>query len=37
MKIRPVAADLFHVDGQTDMMELTVSFSNFSKAPKIKQ
>ena len=45
MKIRPVAAELFHAerrtdgrtDGRTDktdMKKLIVGFSNFSKAPK---
>jgi len=34
MKIRPVGAELFHADGQTDMTKLIVVFLNFSKAPK---
>jgi len=34
MKIRPVAAELFHADGQLDMTKLTVSFHNFENAPK---
>jgi len=38
MKILPVGAELFHVDGRTDgrtaMTELTVVFYNFAKAPK---
>jgi hypothetical protein len=38
MKIRPVAAELFHADGrtdgQTDKMKLMVAFRNFAKAPK---
>jgi hypothetical protein len=42
MKIRPVAAESFHVDGQTDrqtdrqtdMMKLTVVFRNFVDVPK---
>ena len=38
MKIRPVGAELFHVDrwkgGQRDMAKLTVAFRNFSRAPK---
>ena len=42
MKILPVRAELFHVDGrtdrqidnQTDMTNLTVIFRNFPKAPK---
>jgi hypothetical protein len=37
MKIHHVAAELFHVDGQTDgqtdMTKLTVAFSNFANAP----
>jgi len=34
MKIRPVGAELFHADGQTDMAELTVAFHSFASAPK---
>jgi hypothetical protein len=34
MKIRPVEAELFHADGQTDMTKLTVAFRNFANAPK---
>jgi len=34
MKIHPVAAKLFHMDGQTDMMKLTVTFRNFVHVPK---
>ena len=34
MKIRPVGAELFHADGQTNLTELTVALRNFSKAPK---
>jgi hypothetical protein len=42
MKIRPVGAELFHADrqtdgrteGQTDMTKLTVTFRNFANAPK---
>ena len=42
MKIRPVGAEMFHVDGhkdgrtdgQTDMTKLTVAFRNFANAPK---
>jgi hypothetical protein len=34
MKISPVGAELFHVDGQTDMTKLTVALGNFAKAPK---
>jgi hypothetical protein len=36
MKIRPVGAELFHVDGETDMTKPTVDFRNFAKAPKGK-
>jgi len=32
MKIRPVGEELFHVDGQTDMMKLIVTFRNFENA-----
>ena len=34
MKIRPVGAELFHTDGQTDTTKPTVDFRNFAKAPK---
>jgi hypothetical protein len=34
MKIRPVGAELFHADGQTDVAKLTVAFRNFANAPK---
>jgi hypothetical protein len=38
MKIRPVVAELFRVDGQTDrrtdMTELILAFRNFTKVPK---
>jgi len=38
MKIRPVEAELLHVEGrrdrQTDMTKLTVAFRKFTKAPK---
>jgi len=36
MKIRPVGAELFHADGQTDMTKLIVAFfcCNFANAPK---
>jgi len=33
-KIRPVVAELFHADGQTDMTTLIVAFRNCAKAPK---
>ena len=34
MKIRPVGAELFHADGQTDMTKLTVAFRNLRMGPK---
>ena len=34
MKIYLVGTDLFHADGRTDMMKLTVTFRNFANAPK---
>jgi hypothetical protein len=38
MKIRPVVAELFHVetrtDGQTDVAKIIVCFRNFVNAPK---
>ena len=34
MKIRPVGAELFHTDGQTDITKLIIAFSNFANAPK---
>jgi hypothetical protein len=38
IKIRPVGAELFDADGQTDMMKLTVAIRNFTDVPKnIKQ
>ena len=33
MKIRPVAAELFHAEGQTNMTKLIVAFRNFAIAP----
>jgi hypothetical protein len=41
MKIRPVGAGLFHVngkteDGHTDMVKLVVAFSKFANAPTKK-
>ena len=39
MKIRPVAAELFHAEGQTDgqtCWSLTVVISNFVNTPKKK-
>jgi hypothetical protein len=34
MKIRPVGAELFHVDGRTDTTKLIVAFRNVANAPK---
>jgi hypothetical protein len=34
MKIRPVGAELFHADGQTDRTKLIVAFLNSVNAPK---
>jgi hypothetical protein len=34
MKIHPVGATLFHVDGQTGMTKPTVTFHNFADMPK---
>jgi hypothetical protein len=34
MKLRPVGAELFHADGQTDMIKLIAAFRNFADAPK---
>jgi len=36
MKIRPVGAELFHVNRRTDMTKLKVALSHFSNAPKKK-
>jgi hypothetical protein len=36
MKIRPVAAESFHVDGQTDMTKLVVACRHFTNAPKYR-
>ena len=33
MKIGPVAAELFHADGRTDMTKLIVAFHYFANAP----
>jgi hypothetical protein len=33
-QIRPVGAELFHADRQTDMTKLIVAPRNFAKAPK---
>jgi len=37
MKIRPVAAEFFHVGGQTDMTQIIVALCNFTNAPKMKE
>jgi hypothetical protein len=34
VKFRPVGAELFNVDGRTDMKMLIVAFRNFSNAPE---
>ena len=34
MKIRPVWAELFFADGQTDMAKLVIGFRNFPNAAK---
>jgi hypothetical protein len=34
MKIRPVGAEFFHADGQTDMTKLLVASRNFANAPE---
>jgi hypothetical protein len=34
MKIRPVGAEFFHVDGRADMTKLSASFRNVANAPK---
>ena len=40
IKIRPVGAELFHADtqtdGRTDMKNLIVAFRHFSNAPKME-
>ena len=36
MKIRPVEAELFHADGETDIMKPIVAFRNVGNAPKSK-
>ena len=33
LKISPVGAELFHVDRQTDMMKLVVTYHNFVNVP----
>jgi hypothetical protein len=32
MKIRPVGAELFHADGQTNITKLIIAFRNFANA-----
>ena len=34
MKIRPVGAELFHANGQTDLAKLKVAFRNLANALK---
>ena len=34
MEIRPMAVELFHADGHTDITKLTLAFRNFAKAPQ---
>ena len=34
MKIRPVEAELFHADGETDMSKLIIAFRNFENSSK---
>jgi hypothetical protein len=33
-EIRPLGAELYPAEGQTDVTELIVGFSNFANAPK---
>ena len=35
MKIRPVAAELYRAEGQTDVTKLIVAFRNVANEPKI--
>jgi len=35
MKMRPVGAELFHADGQTNMKKLLVALHIFVNAPKM--
>ena len=37
MKSHPVGAEVFHEDGQTDMIQLMVAFRNSANAPKKKK
>jgi len=34
MKIHPVAAEVFHADGRTDVTKLIVTFHNSANTPK---
>jgi hypothetical protein len=34
MKIRPVGAEVFHADGQTDVAQLIVAFRTFANSPE---
>jgi hypothetical protein len=34
MKLRPLGVELFHADGQTDTMKLTVVFRNLANTHK---
>jgi len=36
IKLRPVGAELFHADGQTDMTKLILAFRTFANVPKTK-
>jgi len=33
MKIRPVGAEFFHTEGQTDVTKLVVAFRNYANSP----
>ena len=37
MKIRPIEAEYFHADGQTDITKLKVAFRSSSKASKSRE
>jgi hypothetical protein len=37
MKSHPVGAEVFHADGQTDIIQLMVAFRNSANAPKEKK
>jgi hypothetical protein len=34
IKIRPVGAEMFHADGQTDMPQVIIAFRKFANAPE---